>query len=156
MFVERMAMTWAELGFPRMPARVLMALMVADEPGLTAGELAERLGVSPAAISGGVRYLQQIDIVVREPVPGSRRDRYRMPDDAWFYASTAKGGVYKMLSDITAEGVRAVGGEGTPSGDRLAEMRDFFVFFQDELDGMLERWEERRRSTRPGLDRDPG
>ena len=58
LFVERMAMTWADLGFPRMPARILITLLAADEPALTAAELGERLEVSPAAISGAVRYLQ--------------------------------------------------------------------------------------------------
>ena len=60
-FVEQMAMFLTDWGFPRMPARVLMGLMAADEERLTAGELAKRLAVSPAAISGAVRYLQQLD-----------------------------------------------------------------------------------------------
>ena len=54
-FVERLALLFADWGFPRMAARVLFALMTAEAPGLTATELAQRLDASAAAISGAVR-----------------------------------------------------------------------------------------------------
>ena len=72
------------------PPGSLFTLMAADERALTAAELAERLGVSPAAISGAVRYLTQIGMLHREPSPGSRRDRYRLPDDPWYEVTLAK------------------------------------------------------------------
>ena len=56
-FVEHLSMTLADQGFPRMPARVLLTLMSADEEALTAAEIGQRLGVSPAAVSGAVRFL---------------------------------------------------------------------------------------------------
>lgn len=144
-FVEHFAMTFADLGFPRMPARVLGTLMVADEPGLTAGEIADRLGASAAAISGAVRYLTQIGLIVREPVLGSRRDIYRMPNHAWYVASMVKSGAYQKIGDVVAEGVKVVGDESTAPGRRIAEMRDFFHFMQDEMAQLMERWEERRQ-----------
>lgn len=147
-FVEHLAMTFAEFGFPRMPARVLGALMVADEDGLTAGQIGERLGVSAAAVSGAVRYLIQINVVVREPVRGSRRDQYRIPDDTWYMASAVKGGVYKKIGDLVQEGVLAIGDETSRAGARVAEMRDFFLFVQDELGGLLQKWDEVRRAKR--------
>jgi DNA-binding transcriptional regulator GbsR (MarR family) len=76
-FVEHAARVFADWGFPRMAARVLFVMMTANEPGLTAADLAERLGVSPAAISGAVTYLIQLGLLERVPVPGSRRDLHR-------------------------------------------------------------------------------
>jgi predicted transcriptional regulator len=140
-FVEHLAMQLAEWGFPRMAARVLLTMMSLDEPSLTAAELAERLGVSPAAISGAVRYLMQLGLLAREPVPGTRRDRYRLPDDPWYEASSVRRGMMKTLADLSDEGVRATGGPGTPAGARLAEMRDFYRFVAADVDGMLARWE---------------
>ena len=58
-FVEHFALLLDEAGVPRMPARVFAAILADDAGRLTAGELAERLQVSPAAISGAVRYLTQ-------------------------------------------------------------------------------------------------
>jgi len=139
-FVEHMAMTLEHWGFPRMPGRVLVAMMSADEDSLTAADLSARLAVSPAAISGAVRYLIQFGLLERAPAPGSRRDRYRMPNGAWYEASVTKGDVLKTLADLADGGVSALGGATTPAGARVAEMRDFFRFVQGELEDLLTRW----------------
>ncbi|MEU2613086.1 MarR family transcriptional regulator [Micromonospora sp. NPDC007271] len=139
LFVERMAMAFADVGFPRMAGRVLFTVMSADDP-LTAAEIGERLGVSAAAVSGAVRYLTQFGMLIREPVKGSRRDRYRMPDNPWYEATITKTGLYKNFIDIANGGAEALLGRDTPAGERVSEMRDFFLFVQSELDTMGERW----------------
>ena len=53
----------------------LLALLTEDAGYLSAADLGERLHISPAAVSGAVRYLVQIQLVRREREPGSRRDR---------------------------------------------------------------------------------
>ena len=78
-FVGRFAADLEAAGIPRLPARVFVALLVEDAGYLSAAELAERLHISPAAVSGAVRYLIQVQLVHREREPGSRRDRYRSP-----------------------------------------------------------------------------
>jgi len=139
--VEHLAMVFADFGFPRMAARVLLTIMTADEDTLTASDIGERLEISAAAVSGAVRYLIGLGLVVREPLPGSRRDRYRLPDDTWYQASIAKAGYLKTLADLTDGGVTALGGSGTRSGARLAEMRDFFAFCEAEMAGLMDKWE---------------
>lgn len=156
-FVEHMALQLAEWGFPRMAARVLITMMSVDEASLTAAELAERLAVSPAAISGAVRYLMQLGLLAREPVPGTRRDRYRLPDDPWYEASSVRRGMMKTLADLSDEGVRATGGPRTPAGARIAEMRDFYRFLAADVDAMLARWEAAKaKRLRHGGQEQPG
>jgi hypothetical protein len=149
-FVENMAMFLADWGFPRMPARVLMTLMAADEERLTAGELAQRLEVSAAAISGAVRYLQQLQLVVRKAVPGSRSDAYEVPEDSWYAAAIVKGGLYRKLADLSDQGTQAVGESGV-GAKRIAEMRDFFLYLDREVGALLRGWvqdrAERERSS---------
>lgn len=143
-FVEHMAMTWADWGFPRMPARVLMTMMAADEDVLTSTELADRLEVSPAAISGAVRYLIQIGMIRRHPAPaGSRQHAYTLPDDAWYQASAVKSGYYSTIVKLTEEGATSLA-PGSPSAERFEEMRDFFAFIQSEMAGLLAKWEASR------------
>ncbi|WP_051797312.1 hypothetical protein [Catenuloplanes japonicus] len=97
--------------------------------------------MSPAAISNSVRYLANIGMVVREPVQGSRADRYRLPiDHPWYGATTAKNALLKQLSDLAADGVDAAGGAETGPGRRVAEMADFFDFAQAELAQVVGRW----------------
>lgn len=138
-------MTFAEWGFPRMAARVLMTMMSADQDALTAAELADRLAVSPPAISSAVRYLMQLGLLERRPVPGSRRVRYQVRDDAWYTSALTKGGAYKILGDLAEDGVRALGGPDSPSGARVDTMRDFFRFVQNELADVQERWGNHRK-----------
>src|SRR5438067_2054440 len=86
-FIEGFASALTEGGVPRMPARVFSTLLATDSGRLTAAELAERLRVSPAAISGAVRYLVQVNLVSREREPGARRDHYRLLNDLWYEAT---------------------------------------------------------------------
>jgi DNA-binding transcriptional ArsR family regulator len=148
-FVERTAMTFADWGFPRMPARVLITMMAADEDGLTAAELAARLGVSAASISGAVRYLAHVGLIERDPQPGARRDRYRLPEDTWYEGMAAKIGLFKAIADLADGGAKALGAD-TPAGARVAEMRDYFLFANEETHRMLADWraEKTRRASR--------
>lgn len=143
-YVEHMSMMLAEWGFPRMAARVMMLLTGAEEEALTAGELAERLRVSPAAISGAVRYLIQLGIVDRVPVPGSRRDLYRLQDHAWYEMTLREQVLLKAVVEASEVGAAAAGGPDTVAGARLTEMRDYFLFMQKELPALLEKWRTSR------------
>jgi hypothetical protein len=67
-----------------------------------------------------------------------------MIDDSWYEVTLAKMTLIKELADAAASGVAAAGGPRTPAGARLAGMRDFYVFVQDALPALLDRWAERK------------
>ncbi|MFV0134652.1 GbsR/MarR family transcriptional regulator [Streptomyces sp. HMX87] len=142
-FVEHFAAQLVEAGLPRMPARVFAALLSSDAGALTSAELGERLKISPAAVSGAVRYLAQVHMLSREREPGSRRERYRVHADQWYEALTNREAVIKRWEDALRDGVRSLGAE-TPAGRRLAETLAFFEFVEEEVAGMMERWRARR------------
>ncbi len=142
-FVERFATILVDAGFPRMPARVLTALLTSDSGRLTSAELGELLRVSPAAVSGAVRYLAQVDLVGREREPGSRRDHYRLHDHVWYEATANRDRTLLRWEAGLADGVEALG-EDTPAGRRLADSLEFFGFLRVELADMMRRWRERR------------
>jgi DNA-binding transcriptional ArsR family regulator len=146
-FVERFAALFSEAGVPRMPARVFVALLTADSGRLTAAELAERLQVSPAAISGAVRYLSQVNLVSREREPGSRRDIYSVSGDIWYEATLRREPMFARWQSSLREGIDLVGAD-TPAGERLTETLAFFDFVQEETPAMLERWRARRSELR--------
>ena len=144
-FIERFASVLIDAGFQRMPARVFVALLVTDSGRLTAAELAELLRVSPAAVSGAVRYLTQVSLISREREPGSRRDRYVVHDDVWFEAMVRRDREIARWRASLREGVDVLG-EGTPAGARMARTAEFFAFLEGELAGMLDRWRAQRGS----------
>lgn len=148
-FVERFASLLTDAGMPRMPARVMMALMVTESGALTAAELAEMLQVSPAAVSGAVRYLTRVHLAVREREPGSRRDIFRVRDDEWQDAITNRGQMLKLWEQGMHEGIVAVG-DGTQAAHRLAVAMEYYAYLREELDGMRERWHDHLAGVRAG------
>lgn len=143
-FVENFASTLIESGVPRMPARVFACLMAADDGRLTAAELAERLRASPAAISGAVRYLVQVQLISRGREPGSRRDHFVIAHEAIYRVTASRDRELARWIDQLDRGV-AVLGPGTVRASRAEETRDFLQFLMKEMGGLIERWEEHRR-----------
>ncbi|MFI2202852.1 GbsR/MarR family transcriptional regulator [Streptomyces sp. NPDC020192] len=138
-FVERFAAQLVEAGMQRMPSRVFAALLASDAGSLTSAELSEQLRISPAAVSGAVRYLAQVHMVSREREPGSRRERYRVHSNQWYEALTSREAIIKRWEDALREGVDSLGA-GTPAGRRLAETLAFFEFIEQDVALMMERW----------------
>ena len=145
-FIEKFAAVLILAGFPPMPARVFVALLVTDSGRLSAAELAGMLRISPAAVSGAVRYLIQLGLVHKERVPGSRRDYYRMPGNMWDDLLRMRDQVMSRWTALVREGIDLVGAD-TPAGERMAEQAAFLEFVSKELSDVMDRW-ERYRSGR--------
>ena len=143
-FVEKFAAVLTESGFPRMPARLFAALLASDSGTMTAPELAGLLRISPAAISGAVRYLTQVNLVSREHAPGSRREHYRVHSDVWYEAMARRDRVLSRCEQSLRDGIELLG-RNTGAGARMAETLAFFEFIQAELHSLLARWRERKR-----------
>jgi len=142
-FIERFAADLVNAGMPRMPARVFVALLSADE-GRTAAELGEQLRASPAAISGAIRYLEQVDMAIRERRPGERRDVYRIGQDMWYEVIANRDRLFARWHETLVQGVDVLGAS-TPAGQRLDETRQFFDFARVEMPAMVARWRKQQK-----------
>ena len=144
---ERFALALTNFGMQRMVSRVLAALIVAEKPALTMTELGAQLGASAGAMSGALRILSTVGLVERVPAPGSRRYHYRVSDSAWYEAMMHKNTeLMEVMRRTAADGVAAAGGETTVAGRRLADMRDFYAFIQEEMPALMARWQDRRNT----------
>lgn len=146
-FIEDFALVFTGAGMPRMPARVFSALLATQQESLTAGELAETLQVSPAGISGAVRYLGQVNMIQRGRTPGSRRDHYYLGDDFWYEVFGKNDTIYKHLAVALEQGIGAVGAD-TRAGRRISETRDFFAFIAEQIPILIEQWHQRRQDEK--------
>jgi hypothetical protein len=135
-FGERFAAALEQTGVPRMVARVLGALLVADSDTLTSAELVERLRVSPASVSKAVGQLAELDVVRRERIPPGRRERYRIDDDAWLRSWTTSARTHEVLADLAREGAGLLGRD-TRAGARLAGIDGFFRRLVEDMTGGL-------------------
>ncbi|MBK1788745.1 GbsR/MarR family transcriptional regulator [Prauserella cavernicola] len=141
---ERMAVILARHGMHRMTARVLCVLLFTEQETITAGEIAERLDVSPGSVSGGIKMLEAIDMVERAPVRGGRREHYRFPDDAWPRLMMVRNRVLEEMLEAADDGIATVSEDG-PAGRRLTEMRDFYAHLMRSIPALIEDW----RASRP-------
>ncbi|MGH3360466.1 MAG: GbsR/MarR family transcriptional regulator [Nocardioidaceae bacterium] len=149
-FVERLAMIMADSGLPRMPARVFAYVLADDAEIYTAGELADGLAVSPAAISGAVRYLVNAGLLAKERMPGDRRDHYRVyDDDVWGAMLRQRAPLLRRWAEGFAEGVDVLG-SSRPGGRRLYEGLLFFEFMAQDMDRVIESWQEYRAERGAG------
>ncbi|RSS58321.1 MarR family transcriptional regulator [Streptomyces sp. WAC07061] len=142
-FVERFAADMVAAGMPRMPSRIFACLLAEDAGALSAAELSERLKISPAAVSGAVRYLAEMHMVGRERVPGERREIYRIHADLWYETVTSRDQMLNRWAATLKQGVEVLG-PGTPAGVRAEETADFFNFVKLELDSLMDRWRAHR------------
>lgn len=141
-FVERFALLLTDAGWPRMAARVFSSLLADEKDRLTAGELAARLGVSPAAVSGAVRYLVQLGLIVRGREPGARSDHYSVEHGMWQEQWIQQSSRMHRWVDSLSEGIALVGPDSA-AGRRLDETRGFFAFLETEMHALMQRWRER-------------
>jgi predicted transcriptional regulator len=139
--LARLVSAFEANGFPRMPASVLIAIMTSEEGVLTAERLSERLQVSPAAISGAVRYLSTVRMVHRHRLPGTRRYAYEVPEHAWYAGSLEQGELYLLLARLAEEATSTVGPRGR---EQLQEMAAFFRFLERRMPEVLQEWRDQR------------
>jgi len=149
-YVERFGDTLTDAGMPRLASRVFARLLADDDGRMTAAELTEALGVSPAAISGAVRYLTQTYLIGKERERGSRRDVYVVQADAWHGAMLSRDRILGQIESHLRAGVPAVGGTGTTAGRRLLLSVAFLEFLSERLAAMEQEWEERKAQVTKG------
>lgn len=146
-FVDRFGALMREAGVPPMAARIFAYVLGADQERVSARELADGLGASAAAVSGGVNYL--VGVGMLERVHGSHGDRqhyYRLfPGDLWTIILQRRLPLVARWYDSMQVGIEELGRERRP-GSPLHESELYFRFMTEETPGMLERWRAYREA----------
>ncbi|WP_435246104.1 helix-turn-helix domain-containing protein [Streptomyces sp. NRRL F-5630] len=129
-YEETLTEVFLRSGLPRMAARVQAALALTDSGGLTAAELVERLGISPASVSKAVAFLESQGLVRRHAE--GRRERYVIDNGVWYESILASIRSNDLIVATAREGVRVLGA-GTPAAIRLENTARFLDFLSDSL-----------------------
>ncbi|SEE43393.1 GbsR/MarR family transcriptional regulator [Jiangella alba] len=130
-YEEAFAALLMQSGLPRIAAQVLTALLTTDAGSLTAAELAQRLGVSPASVSKAVTFLDRQGLVVRRRDDG-RRERYAADNDVWYQSMLATARSNAQLAETARQGVGVLG-RGTPAAVRLENIARFIDFVSESI-----------------------
>lgn len=138
---EQLALVLTGLGLQRMTARVLASLLFTEQPTMTMGELADGLEASSGAISGAIKMLTSVGLAERVPARASRRDHYRLRDDAWAVLFTNQNVAISAMQAAAEAGIAATGHDSLAHA-RLTQMRDFYAFLLAEIPALLDRWHQ--------------
>ena len=145
-FIESSAELMEEHGFPRMAGRVIGALLINDPPHMSHDELAELLQASRGSISMSTQLLMRLSIIERFSVPGERRSYYRLRENLWHDFLTDIEKHVQRERNVVLQGLTVLENEPIEIKRRLIEMLVMSDFMQEEWPGLMERWEDRRRS----------
>jgi DNA-binding transcriptional regulator GbsR (MarR family) len=142
-FIQEVGADLANQGFPRMPALVLLALMSSENGRLTSAEIGDELGVSAAAISGAVKYLQLVGFIRVLTEPGGRKHVYSISDTPWYTASLRA--APRFHENETRMRAAAASLASRPAAqERIEELADFYAFMGTRLPELLREWTELR------------
>jgi DNA-binding transcriptional regulator GbsR (MarR family) len=162
LLIEEYGLLFEEMGGTRMEGRVMAWLLLAEPPEQSLTEIAQGLGVSKAAVSTSARGLLQSRAVERVSEPGQRGDYYRsVPGKLESVLHLDHVTSLGRLVDRSLELV-AVKDQTQSNYALLREMRDFIVFLEAEIPGLVSRWQAHREALQvedAGGDRpsiDPG
>jgi DNA-binding transcriptional regulator GbsR (MarR family) len=145
-FVEGFALVLNRAGMQRMASRVFAALLAAEDEGLTAREIAQTLGVSPAAVSGAVTYLTSTGLATRRRTTGNRVDHFVVDGTTWAEAIAMETDRLQELNAWLTKGIDAVPA-GSPAQERLVETRAFFEFLTVEMPKLVDRWRAQQKQA---------
>jgi DNA-binding transcriptional regulator GbsR (MarR family) len=144
-------------GLPKMTARVLTCLFIADAGSLTASELVQRLQVSAASVSKAIAFLEDQGLVRRER-DERRRERYFVDDDVWYQSTIASARGIAQVAEIARQGVGVLGRD-SPAAARLENIARFSDFISESILRAAEQVREvlhTKPETKPGDTTPPG
>jgi DNA-binding transcriptional regulator GbsR (MarR family) len=118
-------------GLPKMTARVLTCLFIADTGSVTASELAQHLEVSPASVSKAITLLDDLGLIRRQR-DERRRERYFVDDDSWYQSTVASAQGIAQVAQTARQGVGILGRD-TPAAARLENIARFSDFISESI-----------------------
>lgn len=124
-----------------------MTFVTSESGDLTADQIAQTLGVSPAAVSGAIQYLRSTQLVRVGSLPATRRRIYTL-NPAWYTVTLSRATMYGEIQELVRE-IPAELGPDTAAGKRVAEMADFYAYLARRFPEILEEWRELKNQERP-------
>lgn len=143
-FIERMGLIMERMGTAKTLGRLLGLLLVAENP-MSLDELAEQLQVSKASISTNARLCSQIRLVQQVSLPGDRRDYYKILPGSFERVLEVRLRVMHDMIQLLEDGLAGIDRGNRTARSRLQEMRDFYRFVGNQVNGIQEQWKSQRR-----------
>ncbi|WP_420629468.1 GbsR/MarR family transcriptional regulator [Candidatus Leptofilum sp.] len=146
-YIEEFGIFFEQYSLSRTGGRILGWLLVCDPSHQTMDELAETLQVSKSSVSTTSRMLIQSGLVSKVSFPGKRKDYYRISDDAWVRAWSARNNLNIAMRRLAEQGLALLPEDDPERRARLQTMHDLYKFLEAELPKLIERWLEEQAQS---------
>ena len=149
-FVDRLGLFFEMLGAPRTMGRIYGWLMICEPVHQSITEIAGSLAVSKASISTLIRQLEASQVVERVPVAGTRQHHYQVTDGGWAQIIRRRSRFAHFAIEAADAGLKAIGSRRPEQRERLEDMRDMFLFMEDDADEFVRRFEDFKKRRHDG------
>lgn len=147
-YVEELARVVEVYGnVPRIAGRIYAHLVLSDAP-LTLTDLTEQLGISKASASAMTRQLVALGLIENVPVPGARREHFRVVVRGWTRTALSGAQGSRRYAEVAERGIELLGDRVSPAVLHLTEMRDLFHKLAEVLEETLSQYEDLHLNAR--------
>lgn len=148
-FIDDFASLWERFAANPTQGRVLALLYIADEPELTAVDIASALGISRGSVSQITQALVMFRIIQRVSKPGDRRAWFRVAASPFGEAARAERAQIGTFIDLFRRGL-AIHNTSPPERQRaLINSIGFLQDYDAALGAFLDTWKPRNDSETP-------
>jgi DNA-binding transcriptional regulator GbsR (MarR family) len=142
-YIEEYGVCLEDSGLPRMAGRILGLLLVCTPPHLAADQIAEILDASKGTVSTMTRLLMQYGLIEKIGLPGERRDYFRLRLDLGEQLIATKIAEISRMRSMAERGLALMESDLPEERQRLAEILNFYTYFERELPALLDRYHQR-------------
>lgn len=145
-FIDDFASLWERFGANPTQGRVIALLYIADVPELTAGDIAETLGISRGSVSQITRQLIQMRFIQRVSHPGDRRDWFRVAANPFGQAARTERAEFGAFLQIFRRGLAIHDSSPPERRHALVNSIQFLEDYDAALGDFLENWQPHTES----------
>jgi len=146
-FIRDFGDAYLLFGLPRLMGHVV-GLLLFEEGPLSLDDITTQLGVSKGPVSQIMARLRDHNLVVRETMPGSRKDYYRATDNIFGQAFSNHAELFDHNLDLSRRYRERLEDVDAPEffSERVDEMNEFYALMVRHLRAFMTEWLEKRHS----------
>ena len=142
-FAEQMGDLFDQVGLSRIAGRLFGFLLVCQPSEQSANDLSTAVQASAGSVNTQLRLLVGLGLIARRGRVGSRQYLYHVQPEAWSGLLAGRIRLVARLRELAEQGLKIVG-DAPDSRKRLQAMRDFYSFFEAEMEALIARYAEQQ------------
>ena len=140
--IENIGINYETAGLQPAAARIMGLLYVADKPELTFDEITDCLQISKSATSNALNLLLQTGQIEYITFSGDRKRYFRLKISNWRDSFAKKIEVMTSFNKLLRQVLEVRTTETPEYNASLEELINFLDFINQELPGLLHKWEK--------------